>query len=208
MENNKKIKKLTDIIKESSLSRIWKHVTTHDSGTITSFRGNLDCGDGAQISKSDNKSSNSKLKSKLLSMGYGVTKVNGTYIENYGSSNARKVKEETFIVIDLQNKGKLKKDLIKLGTYFNQDSITYSKPNGDYYLISTNKCPNGYPGKGSIGKSVKLGKPFFGKDGEFHSTIKGRPFVFEVIESKLDTIRSFSIPEIRSIKYWGDQIIL
>lgn len=200
-KNNKE-----NIVYESSLSRIWRHVTKHDSGTITAFRSRENCGEGAKITKSTNKKNNSKLKKKLLNMGYGVTKVAGTYIENYDTPNAQPVKEDSFIVVDLQDKGKLKEDLIKLGQYFDQDSITYSKPSGDYYLISTNTCPEGYPGSGKVGVSIKLGKPFFGKDGEFYSTVNGRPFVFENITEELDTIKSYSISEIRSIKEIANNI--
>lgn len=202
------MKKLKTLINESSLSRIWKHVTKHDSGTISAFRGFENCGDGNVISKKTNKQNNAALKGKLLTMGYGVTKVVGTYIENYKSPNAKKVKEESFIVVDLKDSKKLKKDLIKLGKYFNQDSITYSKPSGEYYLISTNKCPDGYPGHGTIGKTIKLGKPFFGKEGVFHSTINGRPFVFETVLTELSTIGNYSISEIRSIEYWSEIVKL
>ena len=47
-------------------------------------------------------------------MGYGITKVSGIYIENYGSDNEIKIKEESFIVFDIKNKKQLKTDLIKL----------------------------------------------------------------------------------------------
>jgi len=203
------MKKLKDIIKESSLSRIWKHVTTHDSGTITAFRNRKECGKGEKIFKKENKHNNVLLKSKLLSMGYGVTEIKGVYIENFKTPDAIAVKETSYIVVDLKDTGKLKKDLIKLGTYFNQDSITYSKPSGEYYLISTNKCPSGYPGRGTIGKEVKLGKPFFGKAGEFYSTVNGRPFVFEGINSNfINSITDFYPTEIRSIKHWANTVIL
>jgi len=198
--------KLKTIIRESSLSRIWKHVSEHDSGTISAERSREGCSDGDRITKATNNKNSSKLKSKLLSMGYGVTKVMGTYIENYGSNNEIPVKEVAFVVIDLKDTGKLKSDLIKLGTYFNQDSITFSKPSGAYFLISTNTCPDGYPGKGSIGKSVKLGKSFFGKSGQFYSSINGRPFTFESVDRNLDTILSYSISEIRSIKHLAESV--
>ena len=141
------------------------------------------------------------LKSKLMSMGYGVTAIKGTYIENYGSSNAREVSEESFLVVDLKDKGTLKKDLIKLGEMFEQDSITYSLPSGEYYLISTNKCPDGYPGNGRIGVEVKLGKPLFGEKGEFHSKVNGRPFVFEgAYFDRVVTLLDHYPTEIRGIK--------
>ena len=196
------MKKLTDIakaiLKESSLSRIWGHVTKHESGTISAFRYASECGNGTPYTKSQNMQRNSELKSKLLSMGYGVTRIDGVYIENYKTPAAKKVKEESFIVVDIKDGGGLKKDLIKLGTYFDQDSVTFSKPSGEYYLISTNKCPDGYPGNGIIGKEIKLGKPFFGKDGEFFSSVNGRPFVFENINPTLSILSDYPATEARS----------
>jgi hypothetical protein len=190
-------------LKESSLSRIWKHVSEHDSGTISAFRYASDCGTGQVYTRKENEDRNAKLKAQLLSLGYGVTAIDGVYIENYKSSEAREVKEDSFIVIDLKNKGNLKKDLMKLGEQYEQDSITYSKASGEYYLIGTNKCPNGYPG---YKKENKLGKSFFGQDGEFHSKINGRPFVFkECIQNRIDLLTNYSISEIRSIKHLAEQ---
>jgi len=193
-------------LKESSLSRIWKHVKEHDSGTITAFRSALDCNEGKKLSKSENKKRNSLLKAQLLSRGYGVTAIDGVYIENYGTSDEKKVKEESFIVVDLKDKKKLKKDLIELGQQYEQDSITFSKPSGEYYLISTNNCEKGHPGRGKVGVEVKLGKPFFGKDGEFHSKISGRPFVFvEGSIKNIQKITDFFPTEIRSIKALAEE---
>lgn len=184
--------------KESSLSRIWQHVTEHDSGTISAFRYARECGNGELYTKKENEDKNAKLKAQLLSLGYGVTEIAGVYVENYGTSDAIEVKEDSFIVIDIKDKGNLKKDLFKLGNQYEQDSITYSKPNRDYYLIGTNQCPKGYPG---YKKEIKLGKPFFGKDGEFHSKINGRPFIFkENTNNRIDILTNYSISEIRSIK--------
>lgn len=191
--------KLKSIIKESSLSRIWSHVTKHESGTISAWRSAKDCGDGEPLTKSEKSGRNAQLKSKLLSMGYGVTAIQGVYIENYGTDSAKNVKEDSFIVIDLKDKGNLKKDLINLGKFFEQDSITWSKPNGDYFLISTNECPNGYPGRGRVGVATKLGKPFFGQDGEMHSTVSGRPFVITQIGSNIAEMTKLSMSEIRSV---------
>lgn len=202
-----KLKRYVRKFKESSLSRIYKHVTEHDSGTISAFRYAESCGKGERYTKKQNLDRNAKLKAQLLSKGYGVTAIDGVYVENYGTKEARDVKEDSFIVIDLKDKGNLKKDLISLGTQYEQDSITYSKPNGEYYLISTNKCPLGYPGSGKIGVELKLGKPFFGKDGEFHSKINGRPFVFKESTNikDLDILINYSLSEIRSIKHLASQ---
>jgi hypothetical protein len=200
--------KLTKILQESSLSRIWKHTKEHDSGTITAFRYAPDCGNGTPYTKSQNQQRNAQLKAKLLSLGYGVTAIDGYYIENYKSENERKVKEESFIVIDIKDKGTLKNDLVKLGLFFEQDSVTYGTPDGAYYLVSSNKCPSGYPGKGKVGVSVKLGKPLFGQNGEFFSSVGGRPFVFTEVKHDIQELTSFYPTEIRSLKALANEIKL
>ena len=194
------MKTFKEFLKESSLSRIWEQTKLHESGTITAFRYARDCGQGKIFTKNENMKNNTKLKAKLLMLGYGVTAIDGVYVENYGSKNAREVKEKSFIVIDIKDAGNLRKDLIKLGGEFEQDSITYQNMNQKYVLISTNTCPEGYPGKGKVGVVLKLGKSMFGKDGEFHSKINGRPFVFESVDSPMQKLIDFPPTEIRSIK--------
>lgn len=192
MRTNTRLKK----IDESGLSRIYQHYMEHDSGTISAFRGNLEL--------KENKARNKELKGYLLSKGYGVTSIKGTYIENYGKEDAREVNEESFFVIDLEDSGNLKQDLIKMGKKYGQDSITFSKSGNEgglYYLIGTNE--DGFPG---FGKEVKLGKPMFGKDGQFHSKINGRPFVFESYKDVSsyhdfdDSIKNYSLFSKRYIK--------
>ena len=157
-------------LNESSLSRLYKKYKDFDSGTISASR--------SYNTNEENKQLTLQLKTDLIKLGYSVTAINGVYIENYGKPNAVEVKEKSFIVFDQYNEGKLKDDLIKLGKKYEQDSITYSSvKDGEYYLIGTNST--GYPG---LGKEVKLGKSMFGKSGEFFSSIKGRPFVFESCE--------------------------
>ncbi len=191
---------------ESSLSRIYLQSQGHDVGTISAFRSQRDCGEGERFTKNENKANSATLKKELLNLGYSVTKIAGTYIEGYGSNNEVSVKEDSYFVIDSQDKGTLEKDLRNLGTKYDQDSITFqsqSNLNSDYYLIGTNKCKNGYPG---WNKKIKLGKPIFGKGGEFHSQIRGRSFVFEGEVSETSNILDMFPTEIRSLKHI-DEII-
>ena len=186
---------------ESSLSRIWKLAQKHDIGTISAFRSAKECGEGRPYTKKENLKRSFVLKAKLLKLGYGVTKISGTYIEGFGSDTEQKPqKEESYLVVDINDKGTLKKDLITLGLMYQQDSITYqNKDDGIYYLISSNRCKNGYPGYGKIGVEKKLGSAVFGKSGEFHSRVKGRPFVFGENTTNFETLLTKSIGEIRSI---------
>jgi len=191
--------KFIKMLKESSLSRIYNASKEHDCGTISAFRSSRDCNEGQPFSIKENRKRSAVLKAKLLQMGYGVTKISGTYVENYGKSNAVEVKEDSYFVVDLKDDKKLKKNLIKLGLQFEQDSITFQEKDGSYFLISSNKCPDGYPGNGSVGKEVKLGKPLFGKDGVFHSKINGRPFIFEGVIRHNEVLTDHTPTEIRSI---------
>lgn len=164
---------------ESGLSRVWTHMQKHESGTVTAFRSASECNSGDKYSRADNRKRNKSLQSKLQRLGYGITKVKGSYIENYDTPDAIEVGEDVFYVVDLKNTGNLKKDLQKLGEEFEQDSILFIPKGGESsVLIGTNKCPNGYPG---YKKTIKFNEKVLGKDGEFFTRVNGRPFVFESV---------------------------
>lgn len=191
--------KFNDYIKESSLTRVQKAWSEHDTGTITAFRGYHDCGNGNKITKKENKNRNSVLQSKLLKRGYGITKVKGSWLEN----NEIERGESSFFVVDLKDSGNLKKDLIKLGNQFEQDAITYASKDSDYYAISTNTCIKSWPGFGKVGREQKLGLPKFGKTGvDGFSRVGGRSFVFESIN--ITTKLNCYPTEIRSIMHIDD----
>ena len=166
-----------DYLNESSLSRVYRHMQEHDSGTITAFRDRRDCGNGEKYTKGENKARNKVLLSSLLKRRYSVTKVKGTYIENYGSANETPVGENVFLVVDINDTGNLKNTLKLLGEEYEQDSILFIPKGGqEGYLIGTNKCEDGYPG---YGKTIKLNNAIFGKSGEFFTRVNGRPFILK-----------------------------
>lgn len=170
-------KTVNKLLVESSLSRLYQKTQDHDVGIITAFRDSRDCGEGAKYTKKENKQRNKSLLAKLFRAGYQVTSVKGSYIENYGTSDAVEVGEHSFFVVDAKNKGKLEKDLRKLGELFDQDSILYVKKGGTVgNLIGTNKCTSSFPG---YGISKKLQNAIFGKSGEFQTRVNGRPFVLK-----------------------------
>ena len=162
------------------MSRIWDHSQKHDIGTITAFRDKKDCNEGEKYTRAENQKRNKSLKAKLASLRYSVTPAKGEYIENYGSKDATPVREEIFIVVDIEDKGNLKKDLQRLGKEFEQDSILFI-PKGATggTLIGTNDCPSGYPG---LGKKVNLKNALFGKSGAFNTRVNGRPFTLKESE--------------------------
>lgn len=180
-------------VNESSLNRVLKAWMKYDTGTITAFRDSEDCGDGDTITKSEKRRRNGELKQILRGMGFGIAKVKGVWFEG-----DVEVSEESFFVVDINNKGNLKSKLIELGTHYEQDAITFAKASGYYFAISTNTCKNAWPGSGKIGVEVKLGSPKFGRSGiNGFSKVNNRAFVFE--NYRLIT-KCGSLPEYRSMK--------
>ena len=182
-------------LKESSLHRVRKSWMGHDTGTITAYRDRHDCGDGDGITKKDNKTRNIALRSKLSKLGYGYTKIKGSYMEG-----GKETKEASFFVVDVNDSGNLERDLIKLGSDFDQDSVAFAKSESDYYLISTNNCENNWVGKGKIGVKMNIGSPKFGRDGiEAFSRVNGRSFIFEGFDQI--TLDMLSVSSLRNMNY-------
>jgi len=166
-------------INETSLSRVVKHMNEHDCGTITAFRSKEGCGgpNDKPYSLDDNKKRNRQLQAKLQVIGYGLTKVDGAYIENFNTPDAKEVKEDVFFVVDLKDKGNLESDLRSLGEEYMQDSILFIPKGGKgSILIGTNKCEQSYPGHS---KKIAFKDRTFGKESEFMTRVSGRPFTFE-----------------------------
>ena len=99
----------------------------------------------------------------------------GVYIENYDTPEAKDVGEDTFFVVDLDDKGNLKKTLMEFGEEYDQDSILFVPKGGTKgLLIGTNDAE--FPSKGN---ENHLNNPVFGKGGEFQTRVNGRPFTLE-----------------------------
>lgn len=166
--------KLTKALNESGLSRVYEHTRHHDYGTISAFRYAPDCGKGKPYTRQQNMKRSRSLLAKLRAQGYGVTSIKGRFKEGEG----REVSEESFLVIDMQDKGNLRARLFALGEEFEQDSVVYGVPNKGAWLIGTNECPKS-PDMPNYGQEKPIGTPTFGKDGIFYSSVAGRPFVIE-----------------------------
>ncbi len=156
------------LLKESNLSRILKHMISHDCGTISAFR--------STYSLEDNYRRNKKLMAMLFSVGFSVTEIAGVYIENYGEENAVEVEEQAFFVADIKNKGNLRNTLRKLGEVFFQDSILFiPKPGDESELWGTNKTSD-FPG---YGNKIVFNHRGMGSSGQFMSKIRNKPFIYE-----------------------------
>jgi len=164
-------------LSESSLSRLWSKTQNHVCGTITSYRGDK--------TKAQNQKTNKEMLRYLLGKGYSVTKIKGSYIENFASENQKEVGEASFFVcndkVDGDDKGQLQKDLVALGRKYDQDSVLIIPYGGKgAFLYGTSKREDAYP---EYNKKEIVGQGKFGKaSGKFLSRIKGREFAFEEVE--------------------------
>jgi hypothetical protein len=171
--------KFGKVLNESYLNRIHSHIMKHDCAVITAFRNKLiNCmseDNGDKLNISDNKMRNKRLKSALLSLGYGVTSVEGTYIENYMSDNQVEVKEDSYFVVNLTDNPNFISHIKKLGEMFCQDSVMIVEQGGNNnYLFGTNKSD--FPG---YGEKIELGHFKPGIEAEFMTKVNGRPFALE-----------------------------
>lgn len=168
-------------LNESSLSRLLSKMEKHDTGTITAYRSKDYDRDGNVVKEythKENQQRNRSLLAKLMNKGYLVTSVKGSYIENFGTPEAKEVGEHVFFVEDAKDTGNLKEDLIELGEEFNQDSVFYIPKGGkEATLIGTNNAE--FPG---YHKEVQFGSKKLGKTGEFMTRVGNKPFFFESID--------------------------
>ena len=172
------MKDYRQVVNESSLSRMRQHMIEHDTAMITAFSGYIKDENGEQVTvtRKQNLKRNSQLKAQL-SKNYNITVVQGKYIEDYGSADAKEVGEVTFFVVDHNDTGNLEKDVTQAGIDWYQDSVLFiEKGAKNGRLIGTNDSD--FPG---FKKVIKVGNPVFGKSGEFMTKMKGRPFVFEEV---------------------------
>lgn len=171
------------VLLESSLSRIYNYVVNFDCAIITAFRDKKescvashdDKPTGSKYSKKENRERNKKLMAALLGLGYGVTPMNGLYIENFGTDKAVPRSEESYFVVNRHNNSKFFHDIIKLGKYFCQDSVLLKPKNDkDAYLYGTNNAS--FPG---LDQKATTGPFHAGFERMFMSSVRNRPFSFD-----------------------------
>lgn len=118
-------RKYNSFFVESSLSRIVSGFSGENTsvGVISGFRG--------EYSLSQNRTRNNQLERMIRQSGYGFNKVVGKWVENEGTENEKSVYEETFLIRTSANESdKLKKDLLKWASKFNQEGVLF-KPGND-----------------------------------------------------------------------------
>ena len=91
------VKEWKEFLTESSISRTYEHILNHDTAFITAFRDNTKDRTKCMPDHSNTMEKYERkmqLKSVLLNKGYGVTDVDGTYVEDFGTDAAKEVKED------------------------------------------------------------------------------------------------------------------
>ena len=152
---------------ESGLSRLYQHMRDHDSAIISAFRN--------EYPKKENYERSRELKAQLLSSGYGVTKVDGSYVENFETPEAIEVSELSYFVSNRKGNQEFVNDIAKLGEQYEQDSVLIIPEGGkDAYLLGT-RADNDFP---PMGQQITVGNVKMGDEAEFMSRVKGCPFVF------------------------------
>jgi len=190
-----------DFLNESSLSRIHQHTQEHDTAILTAHRAAPDDSEGCitdlpasgqeeASSRKMNQERNRELKALLLRKGYGVTRVDGSYIENFSDADPLKrveVSESSFFVVNLSDSPDFAADMKDLGELYCQDSILIIPQGGKgAYLYGTNDTS--FPG---LGNTETVGDFGAGKEAEFMSRIRGRPFTFKEA-NEMETFDSLS----------------
>ena len=180
------------LITESSLSRVYGHIVEHDSAILTAFRN--------EYSRKENYERNRELKAQLLSMGYGVTKVDGSYIENFETPQAIEVSEQSFFVSNRADDPAFFDSVESFGQRYEQDSVLIIPMGGKgAYLIGTREG-NDFP---PFGERITVGDLKMGREDEFMSKVKGRPIVFK---EELDTYEKLSRNSKWAVKKMVEQV--
>tara|TARA_R110000824_G_scaffold183784_3_gene364835 strand:+ start:927 stop:1553 length:627 start_codon:yes stop_codon:yes gene_type:complete len=155
-------------ITESSLSRVHQHMMDHDSAIFSAFRG--------ENTEKQNRRRSRELKAQLLQQGYGVTKVDGSYVENFNTPTALEVAEQSLFVSNRYNDPEFFENVAILSDDYAQDSALMIPRGGkEAYLLGT-KEENDFPPKG---EKISVGDLKMGEEAEFMSRVRGRPFTFD-----------------------------
>tara|TARA_R110002020_G_scaffold159781_2_gene343896 strand:+ start:3199 stop:3795 length:597 start_codon:yes stop_codon:yes gene_type:complete len=162
------LEKWEKFLTESGLSRLYQHMMDYDSAIISAFRN--------EYTNKQNYERSRELKAQLLSAGYGVTKIDGSYIENFETPEAIEVSEQSLFISNRGGAADFINEIARLGEEYEQDSVLIIPEGGqDAYLLGTRQG-NDFP---PFGQQITVGNVKMGGEAEFMSRVKGRPFVFD-----------------------------
>ena len=182
----------------SNLSRLYFHILNHDCAIITAFKYNLEyCVGKCEfpvdhiITKNENKGRNSELNFTLVELGYGVTSIDGSWIEGYGTAFEKEYKEDSLFVVNVEDKPDFITRIVNLGKFYCQDAVLIKEKGvDDAYLYGTNNHPysNSLP---DLDQKKSIGIFKGGETGQLMSHIRNRPFRFFIREQLDLTSRGY-----------------
>lgn len=167
-----------DSIDESGLSRLRQWMQDHDCAVISGSRTELvNCAGeckpedvGKKLTPKENKQRTLEVKAALLASGFGVTEVDGRYIENFPSPDSEATDEPSLFVANLHNSPQFFDVIKRLGVKYCQDSVLLKPKGSEAVLFGTNNAE--WPG---FGESSPLARPLFGLEAQFTTRIRNRP---------------------------------
>jgi len=149
---------IRDIINGTTLSRVFKHTTSKERpfAMLTAFR-------GGQAEREENVRRNKQLAAKIRNEGYGFFYVDGYWIENEGTPEEEKVKEDSiFVVGKKDDNGRLKGLVRKWRKQYDQDAVLYREAGADSPILIF------------ATKEEKIGKLSLSKLGDIYTRLRGR----------------------------------
>lgn len=125
-----------EFLSETSLSRVLHHTKNTELGTISASRG--------EHTPVQNKKANKNLEHDLRSHGHSVIHTIGSYVENQGKKDEKRVKEHSLIVLAKKGspKGELLKHLKHYGEKYKQDAILHKHADEKHASIHITKGEN------------------------------------------------------------------
>ena len=199
LKEEKLLQEWLKYLTESSLSRLYQHMLDYETAILTGFRSDpndiSNCVEGSVNSETINQVRNRNIKAFLLDKNYGVTEVDGTYIEDFNTPVAKEVSENSLFVTNMGKDKNFITNIINMGKKFCQDSVLIIPKGGkEAYLYGTNKSE--FPG---LDQKISVGDSKFGKGAEFMTKVRNRPMTF-VESKKLQTFKSLSRSEKMAVR--------
>lgn len=180
------MKTFKQFVNESCITRLLFHNQIHECAMLTAFR-QYDSKGESRTNDQNNKD-NLNLGKAIRYLGYGITKVLGTYAEQ--QTGNRSLSENSWFVVNLKDDPKFINNIINFGISHEQDSVLIIPKNGFFdvktvYLYGTNKDNNNEYcfikwHEQKFATDIK-----FSKDNDLLTQIKNKNFYFIFDDNKM-----------------------
>ena len=152
---------IKSVMSESSLSRVMKWRMEHDTGAMAT----------ARFDKSPQQAKKEKyeLQDWLRAHGYAYTKFDGYYQEQEMPQASR---EDSLLIVDINDKGNLKEVLMKLGAKYGQETVLFRPKGKEGKSVLIKTTPKGMGKETPQASGTDYGK----RGGAAWSEIGGRAF--------------------------------